>query len=107
MRDAILGAVLGFALLGGSVAGVHRRSDGGRASQHGSCRSKPQVLIADDAEVAYCTPQFKKVLQRVLHACGLVGASRRGCQPADVKRSPRSTTTISTPSSRRSRIAAG
>jgi outer membrane protein OmpA-like peptidoglycan-associated protein len=47
---------------------------------------KPKVAVADQAEVAYCTPQFKEVLQRVLHSCGLAGEeSRRGCQPADVK----------------------
>lgn len=47
---------------------------------------KPKVAIANDAEAPYCTPAFKTVLQRVLNACGLVGAeSRRGCQPADVK----------------------
>ncbi len=45
-----------------------------------------KVAVADDAEAAYCTPQFKQVLQRVLNACGLVGTEqRRGCQPADVK----------------------
>jgi outer membrane protein OmpA-like peptidoglycan-associated protein len=48
---------------------------------------KPAVAIADQAEAAYCTPQFKQVLERVLHSCGLVegGDSRRGCKPADVK----------------------
>jgi len=47
---------------------------------------KPKVAIANDADAPYCTPAFKQVLERVLHACGLVGAdSRRGCQPADVK----------------------
>ncbi len=47
---------------------------------------QPKVAVADQAEVAYCTPQFKQVLQRVLHSCGLTGEeSRRGCQPADVK----------------------
>lgn len=47
---------------------------------------KPAVAIAGDAEAPYCTPQFKQVLERVLHSCGLVGAEeRRGCQPADVK----------------------
>jgi len=48
---------------------------------------KQQVAIAADAEVAYCTPRFKQVLERVLHSCGLVGGEggRRGCQPADVK----------------------
>src|SRR5450432_4852867 len=47
---------------------------------------KPAVAVADQAEAAYCTPQFKQVLERVLHSCGLAeGDSRRGCQPADVK----------------------
>ena len=48
---------------------------------------KPKVAIADQAEVAYCTPQFKTVLERVLHACGLAEGEgdRRGCKPADVK----------------------
>jgi outer membrane protein OmpA-like peptidoglycan-associated protein len=48
---------------------------------------KPKVAIADQSEVAYCTPQFKQVLERVLHACGLAEGEgdRRGCKPADVK----------------------
>ena len=47
---------------------------------------KPKVAVADQSEVAYCTPQFKQVLERVLHSCGLAeGDSKRGCQPADVK----------------------
>lgn len=48
--------------------------------------NKPAVAIADQAEASYCTPQFKQVLERVLHSCGLIeGESRRGCKPADVK----------------------
>ncbi len=47
---------------------------------------KPRVAIADQAEVAYCTPRFKEVLERVLHSCGLAGdEARRGCKPSDVK----------------------
>jgi outer membrane protein OmpA-like peptidoglycan-associated protein len=47
---------------------------------------QPKVAVADQSEVSYCTPQFKQVLERVLHSCGLAeGDSRRGCQPADVK----------------------
>jgi len=47
---------------------------------------KQKVAVADQSEVGYCTPQFKQVLERVLHSCGLAeGDSRRGCQPADVK----------------------
>jgi outer membrane protein OmpA-like peptidoglycan-associated protein len=49
-------------------------------------KKQAKVAIANDAEAKYCTPAFKTVLERVLHACGLVGQeSRRGCQPADVK----------------------
>ena len=51
-------------------------------------KEKPKVAIADQAEVAYCTPQFKEVLERVLHSCGLAAegeGARRGCKPADVK----------------------
>jgi outer membrane protein OmpA-like peptidoglycan-associated protein len=47
---------------------------------------KQKVAVADNAEAAYCTPQFKQVLERVLHSCGLAGEEgRRGCRPADVK----------------------
>jgi len=47
---------------------------------------KPKVAVADHAEVGYCTPRFKEVLERVLHSCGLSeGEARRGCKPADVK----------------------
>jgi outer membrane protein OmpA-like peptidoglycan-associated protein len=46
----------------------------------------PAVATAQEAEVAYCTPDFKTVLERVLHSCGLGTATeRRGCQPADIK----------------------
>ena len=47
---------------------------------------KPKVAVANEAEVGYCTPEFKKVLERVLHSCGLAsGGERRGCKPTDVK----------------------
>lgn len=48
--------------------------------------TQPQVAVAAEAEVGYCTPRFKEVLERVLHSCGLSGGeTRRGCKPADVK----------------------
>lgn len=47
---------------------------------------RPKVAVADQAEVAYCTPRFKEVLERVLHSCGLASdQTRRGCKPTDVK----------------------
>ena len=61
-------------------------SSAGRRLVDPHAEDAPQVAIADQAEVDYCTPQFKQVLQRVLHACGLEGGnSRHGCQPSDVK----------------------
>jgi len=82
--SALLAALA--ALLGGStllvLGKVH--AAGERLTTLESDR--PQVVLADQAEAAYCTPEFKHVLERVLHACGLDGGtSRRGCQPADVK----------------------
>jgi outer membrane protein OmpA-like peptidoglycan-associated protein len=48
--------------------------------------SAPQAAVADHTEEAYCTPQFKSVLSRVVDACGLSGQdARRGCEPVDVK----------------------
>lgn len=47
---------------------------------------KPKVAVAQHAEVGYCTPKFKQVLERVLHSCGLAQeGGRRGCKPTDVK----------------------
>jgi outer membrane protein OmpA-like peptidoglycan-associated protein len=89
MRGAgIIGIVAGCALLVASGVTVH--SEVQAASQRLktglAAAVKPAVAIANDAEAPYCTPAFKTVLQRVLNACGLVGAeARRGCQPADVK----------------------
>jgi outer membrane protein OmpA-like peptidoglycan-associated protein len=85
----IIGVVAGCALLvaagvtvNGQVQAAAKRLKTGVAD----AAAKPAVAIANDAEAPYCTPAFKTVLQRVINACGLVGAeARRGCQPADVK----------------------
>lgn len=49
--------------------------------------SKPaQVAVAHEANEAYCTPELKQILRRVLASCGLIGASGgRGCQPLEAK----------------------
>ncbi len=84
----IVGLVAGGAMLAGTTlavsAQVHSASE--RLKHPEATAPKPKVAIANDAEASYCTPAFKTVLERVLHACGLVGTdSRRGCQPADVR----------------------
>ena len=84
----IVGLAAGSALLGGTALAVQLQveSAGVRLKTGVAEASKPKVAIANDADAPYCTPTFKTVLERVLHACGLVGAeARRGCQPADVK----------------------
>ena len=85
---AVVGVLAGLLLTAGSALAV--RSWTNTATQHLTEpeKEKPKVAIADQAEVAYCTPQFKQVLERVLHSCGLAAegeGARRGCKPADVK----------------------
>lgn len=42
--------------------------------------------VASAADEAYCNPELKKVLRRVLLSCGLVGGgAARGCQPVQAK----------------------
>ena len=80
--------VAGGLLLAGSATAVRNgvNSAAKRLKTGIVAEAKPQVAVAADAEAKYCTPEFKTVLARVIHACGLSGESgRRGCQPADVK----------------------
>jgi outer membrane protein OmpA-like peptidoglycan-associated protein len=84
----ILGLSVGCLLLAATAVGVEAQVEKAaeRLKTGATDADKPKVAIANDADASYCTPAFKTVLERVLHACGLVGAdARRGCQPADVK----------------------
>jgi outer membrane protein OmpA-like peptidoglycan-associated protein len=75
---ASLLVVLG--LVGSSVNSAKGRLTGAGAKDH------PKVATAEESEVKYCTADFKTVLERVLHSCGLSSTTdRRGCQPADIK----------------------
>jgi len=87
-KAPIAGAVVGVSLLAGALWGVHAEvAAAEQRLETGAVQvERPKVATADDAEAAYCTPKFKEVLQRVLHACGLLSGQRRGCQPADVQR---------------------
>ncbi len=82
-----IGGGAGALLTVGFMISVHGAVAGAKERLETPELSKPAVAIADQAEVGYCTPRFKEVLERVLHSCGLVagGGGRRGCQPADVK----------------------
>lgn len=45
----------------------------------------PEVATAREADEAYCTPQLRQILRRVLTSCGLIGGSGRGCQPVEAR----------------------
>ena len=45
-----------------------------------------EAATAASADEAYCTPELKKILRRVLQSCGLEsGGGGRGCQPMEAK----------------------
>ncbi len=85
---AMVGLLAGVLLTAGSALAVRHWTSTAAEHLAEPEKEKPKVAIADQAEVAYCTPQFKQVLERVLHSCGLAAegeGARRGCKPADVK----------------------
>jgi outer membrane protein OmpA-like peptidoglycan-associated protein len=91
-RPSVLSALLPGAIVGGaalivalSVVGSSVSSAKRRLTHPGE-EDKPVVATALEAEVSYCTPSFKEVLERVLHSCGLsTTTERRGCKPSDIK----------------------
>jgi outer membrane protein OmpA-like peptidoglycan-associated protein len=87
LGPAAIGVGTGVVLTLGFMMRVHGAVADARDRLQTPELNKPAVAIADQAEVGYCTPRFKEVLERVLHSCGLVSGEggRRGCQPADVK----------------------
>jgi outer membrane protein OmpA-like peptidoglycan-associated protein len=89
MRAAgTVATVAGITVLGLSLLVVNNRISAAatRLERGIVAEAKPKVAIANDAEAKYCTPEFKKVLAKVIHACGLSSeGTRRGCKPADVK----------------------
>ena len=45
-----------------------------------------EVAVAAASDEAYCQPELKKTLRRVLQSCGLLGSGGgRGCQPLEAK----------------------
>jgi outer membrane protein OmpA-like peptidoglycan-associated protein len=55
-------------------------------AQQKALESPVETAVAAKANEAYCTPELKKILRRVLQSCGLIqGRSGRGCQPMDAK----------------------
>ncbi len=72
-RAAFVAAGVAAALVLVASGAVGAMVHGARNRLEHPEESAAKVAVADDAEVAYCTPAFKEVLQRVINACGLVG----------------------------------
>ncbi len=86
MKAMAAGLATGLLLWGAATFGMRSQVKAAEERLLHPPTEEKRVAIADESDAPYCTPAFKTVLQRVLHACGLVGGdSRRGCQPADVK----------------------
>jgi len=71
-----------------AAVGSWVRAAGDRlASEIAAGKSDSNVAIAAASDEAYCTPELKKILRRVLTSCGLVkdGQAGRGCQPMEAK----------------------
>ena len=87
-KAALAGVASGAVLALGAALAVRLWVSGATERLTTPEAEKPKVAVADQSEVGYCTPQFKQVLERVLHSCGLAAegeGARRGCKPADVK----------------------
>lgn len=87
LKPLVLGVViLAFAIPSVlATRWVRAASDRLEASQ-AATSTAPKVAIAAAADEAYCTPQLKVILRRVLTSCGLLQSGEvRGCQPTDAK----------------------
>jgi outer membrane protein OmpA-like peptidoglycan-associated protein len=81
-RLAILVALLAVPA---ALTGAWIRSADARLGE--TSRAPGEVApVAAAADVAYCNPELKRILRRVLMSCGLVGGNAaRGCQPIQAK----------------------
>jgi len=80
-----LGLFAAALLLVTAIAVLHV-SAAGRRLEAGPSVEAPRAAVADHAELAYCTPPFKQVLQRVLNSCGLLSSGgRRSCAPSELR----------------------
>jgi outer membrane protein OmpA-like peptidoglycan-associated protein len=80
-----LGLFLAALLVVSGIAAIHVSAAGKRLAA-GPAHEEPRAAVADHAELAYCTPPFKQVLQRVLSSCGLLSSGgRRSCQPSELQ----------------------
>jgi len=68
-----------------ALTGVWIRSADARLAELSAAPAE-LAPVASASDVAYCNPELKRILRRVLMSCGLVGGNAaRGCQPVQAK----------------------
>lgn len=68
------------------VRSAGTRLEENKLSAAAAAANAPKVAVASAADEAYCTPELKMILRRVLKSCGLLDSGEvRGCQPTDAK----------------------
>jgi outer membrane protein OmpA-like peptidoglycan-associated protein len=82
VRVAIL---LGALAIPAALTGLWIRSADARLTEMSAAPGE-LAPVAAASDVAYCNPELKRVLRRVLMSCGLVGGNAaRGCQPIQAR----------------------
>ena len=61
------------------------RSAEARLDEAAAAPAKKAAPVASASDVAYCNPELKRILRRVLLSCGLMTGGGRGCQPVQAK----------------------
>ncbi|HEX2686726.1 MAG TPA: hypothetical protein VHN14_08910 [Kofleriaceae bacterium] len=79
------GILVALIAIPAALTGLWIRSADARLTEISAAPSElAPVAVASD--VAYCNPELKRILRRVLMSCGLVGDNAvRGCQPVQAK----------------------
>ena len=68
-----------------ALTGVWIRSADARLTELSAAPAE-LAPVASASDVAYCNPELKRILRRVLMSCGLVGGNAaRGCQPVQAR----------------------
>lgn len=82
VRIAIL---VGLLAIPDALTGLWIRSAHARLTETAAAPGE-LAPVASASDVAYCNPELKRILRRVLLSCGLVGGNAaRGCQPIQAK----------------------
>ena len=87
LRIAVLAALFAVPAIG-VRSWIGSAEERVKAAEAAPPAPEEQVATAAASDVAYCNPELKRILRRVLQSCGLIGAAgatARGCQPVQAK----------------------